>query len=196
MRQPQMPRPHPCWSFLYCHHGLSVSVALMRRPRCGELIKATSSHQRLPGDGTSKFSLRRSFLGGALISDKVQEQEGPSPSQWPTLQLLRSLSTWFPLSPLVSFQISPSRPTNSLKTQSLLSSASSPAQGQETLLLLSISCQDPEVIEGKIMEIKLFLDFLWWHNALPCYISLHTNTEMHHLRETEWVLHQSQTTWV
>lgn len=81
MRQPQTPRSHPRWSFLYSHHGLSVSVALMRRPRRGELIKATSSHQRLPGDGTSKFSLRRSFPGGALISDKVREQQGPSPSQ-------------------------------------------------------------------------------------------------------------------
>lgn len=51
--RPQTPGPGPRWSFLYSHHGLSV--ALMKRPRCGadELLKATSSQRLPPKDGTS-----------------------------------------------------------------------------------------------------------------------------------------------
>lgn len=45
--QPQMPGSSPHWSFLYSHHGLSVSVALMRRPKCGVNV-FIQSHKQPP----------------------------------------------------------------------------------------------------------------------------------------------------
>ena len=63
--QPRRPGPSPRWSFLYSHHGLSVSVALMSRPRCGANVFIATTHFRLGLEPLTKFSLQGSFLGGA-----------------------------------------------------------------------------------------------------------------------------------
>ena len=49
-KQPQGPSLHPCWSFLYSLRGLSVSVALMRKPGCVRVcMRGThQSHQQPP----------------------------------------------------------------------------------------------------------------------------------------------------
>lgn len=79
--QPQMPGSSPHWSFLYSHYGLSVSVALMRRSKCGAnvFIKATSSHQ-LPSWGwnlsLSLVSKDHSWEGPSRLEVEEKEEEG------------------------------------------------------------------------------------------------------------------------
>lgn len=70
-----MPSPSPHWSFLYSYHHFSVSVALMR-PRCGDKVftkPTAATNFRLGMEPVTKFSLQRSFLGGAS-SPEVEEQ--------------------------------------------------------------------------------------------------------------------------
>lgn len=93
-KQPQGPSLHPCWSFLYSLCGLSVSVALMRRPGCVRVcMRGThQSHQQPPtsawGWNLYRVEPPKITLGGALISDKVWEQGSPQPRPVTYLQLL------------------------------------------------------------------------------------------------------------